>query len=206
MTRPAPNLDVPASRGLLSPVGWPSLTGGAAVWVFMTVELITFGMFLVGHAWGWRVEPEAMEAGRALLHPVSATRGTVILLVGSWLAYRGVLAHESGEPRSAARWLGVAAVSGSLFSFNKIVEYGSPELADVTLSTNRFWFSYLFLTGLHLLHVLGGVALFAWLAATVGRGALPEDAPITPEAAAVYWHLVDLIWLLLFPIVYLMHP
>lgn len=146
-----------APRGARRPAGWHPLTGGTAVWVFMTVEVVTFGLFLMGHAWGWRSHREVFAASQDLLHVGSAVRGTGLLLVGSWLAYQAVLANAQGRHRVASRWLAVGAVAGLLFAVNKIIEDGTPELAGLTLSTNAFWFSYLFLTGLHLLHVLGGV-------------------------------------------------
>lgn len=183
-----------------------SLTGGTAVWIFMTVEVVTFGMFLLAFAWGWREQGEVYRAAQALLHPGSGARGTAILLVGSWFAYQGVLDNHAGRARATAGWLGAAAVAGILFSVNKIVEYSSPELADVTLSTSAFWFSYLFLTGLHLLHVLGGVLALAWIARGAARGEFGPERALTVEMVAAYWHLVDLIWVLLFPILYVMHP
>lgn len=182
---------------------WRPLTGGTAVWVFMTVELVTFGMFLLGHAWGWRSEPDAYVQGQALLHPASGLRGTVLLLLGSGLAYQGVLAFEQGQRRASAAWLLAAAAAGLAFAINKGLEYADPALAQVTLSTSTFWFGYIFLTGLHLLHVLGGVAALPWLAWQVGRG---RAEALTVQAGAAYWHLVDVIWVLLFPILYLMRP
>ncbi len=202
----APHSRAPASVVAALPARWRPLTGGTAVWVFMSVEVATFGLFLLGHAWGWRGQPAVFAASQDLLHVGSAVRGTALLLWGSWLAYQGALAHGAGRHAVAGRWLAAASVAGLLFSVNKVAEYGSAELAGVTLSTNGFWFSYLFLTGLHLLHVLGGVALFAWLAWSCSRGPVAEDAPMSVDTAAVYWHLVDLIWVLLFPILYLMRP
>lgn len=182
---------------------WQPLTGGTAVWVFMMVEVFTFGLFMLGHAWGWRSEPQAFADSQALLHVDSGVRGTVMLLVGSWFAYQGVLSHGQDRHRASAGWMLAAALTGLAFSVNKIAEYMSPELAGVTLSTNAFWFSYLFLTGLHLLHVIGGVGFLGWLSLSLRRG---EADPLTVEAAGAYWHLVDVVWILLFPILYLMHP
>ncbi|MCK6504881.1 cytochrome c oxidase subunit 3 [Myxococcota bacterium] len=191
------------SADTLSPPRWRPLTGGTAVWVFMTVELVTFGMFLLGHAWGWRSEPDAYRQGQALLHPASGLRGTVLLLLGSGLAYQGVLAFEESRRRASAAWLLAAAAAGLAFAVNKVLEYADPALADVTLSTSTFWFGYLFLTGLHLLHVLGGVAVLPWLAWRAWQG---QAEALTVQAGAAYWHLVDVIWVLLFPILYLMQP
>ncbi len=183
---------------------WHPLTGGAAVWIFMAVEVVTFGLFLLGHAWGWRSEPEVFAQAQALLHPGSAVRGTALLVGGSWLAYQAVLRREGEPAMDVSRALAGAAGLGVLFTLNKIAEYAS--LGGVNLSTNAFWFSYLFLTFLHLLHVIAGIGFFAWLAWKCRGGAPAPDDPISVEAAAAYWHLVDLIWVLLFPLLYLLHP
>lgn len=185
---------------------WQPLTGGTAVWVFMSVEVLTFGLFMLGHAWGWRSEPQLFAESQALLHVDSGLRGTVILLVGSWLAYQGVLANAQDRPATSAAWLASASVAGLAFTVNKVAEYLSPELAQVSLSTNGFWFSYLFLTGLHLLHVIGGVGFLGWLALRVRAGGHGSADPLTVEAGAAYWHLVDVVWVLLFPVLYVMHP
>jgi nitric oxide reductase NorE protein len=181
-----------------------SLAGGTVVWVFMGIEVLTFGLFLVGHAWGWRTEAASFAAAQARLHPDSGLRGTAMLLVGSWLAYEGVLANAAA--RRAGPWLYAAAAAGAAFCVNKGLEYASPSLAGISLSAGAFWFSYLFLTVLHLLHVAAGVIVLAVLAFRADRGAYGPAAALPVEAGAAYWHLVDLIWLLLFPILYRMHP
>ena len=182
-----------------------ALTGGPAIWLIMAVEAITFGMFFLYFADGWSSDTTAFAASQALLHPDSAALGTILLLTGSWTAYIGVLKCEEQRGRVAARWFFATAVLGTLFCANKLVEYS--HLSGVNLSTNGFWFAYLFLTGLHLLHVLGGVIGFGALVvlATQERTVDEEDL-LWFQAGAVYWHLVDVIWLLLFPIIYLMHP
>lgn len=185
---------------------WRPLTGGSVVWVFMTVEIVTFGLFLLVFAAGWRDQREVYAAAQALLHRDSGLRGTALLLLGSGLAYGGVLQNASGKARNTSLLLVGAAITGVAFSVNKIAEYASPSLADVSLSTNDFWFAYLFLTGLHLLHVIGGVGFLVYVAARARSGAYGPTNALTIEACAAYWHLVDLVWLLVFPILYLMHP
>lgn len=187
-------------------IRYAPLTGGTAVWIFMGVEVLTFGLFLLGHAWGWRTEPQVFAESQALLHPVSGVRGTLLLLVGSGLVVQGVLANHADRPQAAMGWLLAGAAAGLLFSVNKLLEYADPALAHVTLSTNSFWFSYLFLTGLHLLHVLGGVGILAVLAWRLRAGVYGPTNALGVEAGAAYWHLVDIIWVLLFPVLYLMHP
>lgn len=193
------------------PSSAPPLTGGTAVWVFMAVEVVTFSLFLLVFAAGWRAQPDVYAAAQALLHPDSGLRGTVLLMLGSGTAYGAVVANRGDQVGgAAARWttfaLALTALLGVAFSVNKVLEYRSPSLAGVSLSTSPFWFTYLFLTGLHLLHVVGGVLAFGWLAVRANAGAYGAERPETVEAAAAYWHLVDVVWLLVFPVVYLMHP
>jgi nitric oxide reductase NorE protein len=186
---------------------WQPLTGGTAIWVFMAVEVLTFGLFLLHHAWGWAGSAEVMAEGRARLHVDSATLGTVVLLLGSWAAYEGVLACEEGRGRPGALWFLGTAASGLVFTVNKIGEYASPELAGISLSESRFWFSYLFLTGLHLAHVVLGIGGFLWLAGQAWRARSGEgEGLLAVQAGAAYWHLIDVVWLLLFPVLYLMSP
>lgn len=188
-----------------TPSTWRPLTGGTAIWVMMAVEVATFGMFLLYFAWSWVGNAAAFLESQAQLHLGAATFGTVLLLLGSFAAYQGVLACEGGRLRAGAGWMVATAVTGLAFSANKLIEYS--HLEGVGLSTNAFWFSYLFLTGIHLLHVLAGVGGFAWLAwrAWSGHGDEGEEL-LHVEAGAAYWHLVDVIWLLLLPILYGMRP
>lgn len=195
-----------ASEPSAAPERWRPLTGGTAVWLFMCVEVVSFGLLLLGHAHGWRGEGDVYREAQALLHVDSGVRGTAVLLVGSGLAYQAVLSNAAGRPRATAGWLVASAVAGLAFSANKILEYASPELAGVTLSTNGFWFSYLFITALHLLHVLGGIGILFYLAVQAARGVYGPDNTLNIEAGAAYWHLVDVTWILVFPILYLMHP
>ncbi|MFT7519530.1 MAG: nitric oxide reductase NorE protein [Kiritimatiellia bacterium] len=171
----------------------------------MVVEVVTFGLFLLHHAWSWAGQIDVYMESQAQLHISSATLGTILLLIGSWSAYQGVLACEKQRGRFGALWLAATTLSGLLFLANKVLEYSY--LQGVSLSTNGFWFSYLFLTQLHLLHVLAGVGGFAWLAFRAYRGQTNEgEGLLSVQAGAAYWHLIDVVWLMLFPILYLMHP
>lgn len=182
---------------------WQPLVGGTVIWVFMTVEVLTFGMFLLWHAASWRQDPAGFAAAQAHLDVASGALGTVLLVLGSAAAYLAVLARERGANRRAAGWLLAGAGMGVLFTLNKLREYAPHLAAGLSLSSHPFWFSYYFLTFLHLLHVIAGVVVFCVLAWRARRGTLALQ-PI--EAGAAYWHLVDVIWLLLFSILYGMHP
>lgn len=179
------------------------LSGGTVIWLFVGVELLTFGMFFVGFATARRSDPALFLAGQEQLHALSGAINTAVLLCGGWLAARGVLANRSGESRKTALCFVGAAITGLIFMAIKLHEYSEVFATGVTLSTNSFWFFYLFVTGLHFLHVLAGVGFLLPTAWHASQGAYGPDDPSTIEAVAVFWHLVDLIWVFLFPLIYL---
>ncbi|MCO4762544.1 MAG: cytochrome c oxidase subunit 3 [Myxococcales bacterium] len=180
------------------------LPGGPAVWIFMTVELVTFAMFLLGHAYGWRSDPTGYSAAQDLVHQGTGALNTAILLVASWGAARAVHANRrQGAGAAASRWWLLTGTTGLMFAGLKLHEYADLFGQGLSLSTHDFWFMYFFLTFLHLLHVLGGVAFAFWAAVRAKGGAFGPSAPLAVEAGATYWHFVDLIWLLLFPTLYL---
>ncbi|MBW2241152.1 MAG: cytochrome c oxidase subunit 3 [Deltaproteobacteria bacterium] len=179
------------------------LPGGTVIWLFVAIELLTFGLFFVGFAWARRSNPAPFLAGQGQLHPLLGAINTGVLLSGGWLAARGVLANRSGKTRATAAFLTGAAVSGILFMAIKLHEYADVFEAGVSLSTNTFWFFYLFLTGLHFLHVLAGVGFLLPTAWRAAGGAYGPENRSTVEAVAVFWHMVDLIWIFLFPLIYL---
>lgn len=160
-------------------------------------------MFFVAFAAARRADPATFAAGQAQLHPLLGAIHTCVLLTGGWFAARGVLANRSDEAPTTAACLWGAAASGVIFMAIKTYEYTGVLGSGVTLSTSMFWFFYLFVTGLHFLHVLAGVTFLAPTAWRAGRGAYGPGDATTVEAVAVFWHLVDLIWVFLFPLFYL---
>ena len=178
--------------------------GGLVIWIFVAVELLTFGAFLAAFADGFRQEPLLFGTSQQLLHPLRGAINTAVLLTGSWLVARATVS----DPRTSPRWLFAAGMSGVVFSAIKISEYVDVFSAGISMSTNAFWFYYLFLTFMHLLHVVFGVGAMFWLTLRASRahreGSFSSFVP-SLEAGAVYWHLVDLIWIVLFPTIYLMH-
>lgn len=179
------------------------LSGGIVIWLFVAIELLTFGLFFMAFAASRRSDPEIFSAGQAQLHPLLGAINTGVLLCGGWLAARGALANRSDQPRLTAWCLGGAAATGLLFMGIKVREYADVFAAGISLSTDRFWFFYLFLTGFHFLHVLAGVGFLVPTAWRAAQGAYGPHERLPVEAVAVFWHLVDLVWIFLFPLLYL---
>ncbi len=177
-----------------------SLPGGEVIWLVVLLELLTFALFFLAFADSHTEAPDIYAQSQAKLHVGAATINTAILLIASWAAARAVLAHE--QPRKAGWFWVIAAVVGTGFMGIKSAEYISVFGDGIRLSTNSFWFYYLFLTFMHYLHVLAGIG-FAVAQAWRHLKQTPMMNKPGAEATAVYWHLVDLIWIVLFPLTYL---
>lgn len=179
---------------------WDTLPGGLLIWIVFLLEMGTFALFFVGFAWQSRQEASIFAASQAHLHPDLGTLNTLILLSGSWMVARAVFA--SRQHRAVVPWLVGTGLSGLAFLGIKGLEYAQIFAQGIRLSTNGFWFNYLFLTMLHNLHVVIGIYFLFYLAWRWSRGLPLPNGAHHLEAAALYWHLVDVIWVLLFPLIY----
>ena len=179
------------------------LPGGTVIWLFVAVELLTFGLFFLGFAVARRADPASFAAGQSQLHPLLGVINTCVLLTGGWFAARGVLANRNDDKSGVSANFWAAAATGVAFMAIKSYEYAGVLGDGISLSTSTFWFFYLFVTGLHFLHVMAGVGFLVPTAWRAARGDYGSAEPLTVEAVAVFWHLVDLIWVFLFPLFYL---
>jgi cytochrome c oxidase subunit 3 len=186
------------------------------MWLFLASEAMMFGS-LIMMAWLYRFQhPDGVAEAMAGLHYLLATANTFILLTSSLLMTLALTASEQGRPRRVRFSLLGAVLLGSLFLACKGVEYGLeyregllPGFAgDSPLyrpSAQLFMNLYFIATALHGVHVLVAVGLGLWLYVRLGRGNQPPNQAGTRlEMVSLYWHLVDGIWILLFPTLYLM--
>jgi len=129
---------------------------------------------------------------------------TLILVTSSWLVARALASARAGRRAELRRRLMAAMLVGSGFAVTKVLEYSGKISNGITLLTNDFFMFYFALTGIHFLHFIGGVAVLAWLWWSAG-----DEAPDGPflgwvESGGIYWHMVDLLWIILFPMLYLL--
>ncbi len=152
-----------------------------------------------------RENPELFRAGRALLSQPIGMANTVFLITGGWFMTIVLGKLRQGEAREAGRWMLATILSGLLFLALKGFEYVDKLNHGFDLHTNIFFTLYWLLTGFHLVHVLVAVVilLFMWRALQVGRYTASNHGDI--ESSAIFWHMCDLIWLLLYPVIYLLH-
>jgi nitric oxide reductase NorE protein len=176
-----------------------NLPGEAGLWVFIFADLAFFLLLFGLAAWDLGHARTAAAAGRDALTPAIGVANTLILLTGSWAAAMGTRA----VPRSqAAPWLYAAAASGVVFLALKVIEYAHVTGAGHALGESAFFTWYFFLTGFHAFHVACGIVLLATVAARLRRSGNAGEPLI--EAAGCYWHLVDLLWIGIFLLLYLL--
>lgn len=177
--------------------------GEQGTWVFlfgdMLVFAVFFGTFLVERA----AAPDAFDAGRQTLHLEVGLINTLVLLTSSLcvVVYLGALRAQDGA--TAARAAGTAVGCGALFVALKIYEYTSLTAAGHGPGAGDFYLYYFILTGLHLFHVCVGIAVLAALRSQARRTDLSSTRMAMIEGGACFWHLVDLLWIVLFPLLYL---
>ena len=178
--------------------GWgilEDLPGDPMIWVLICSELAAFGLFLGALGVARAIHPAVVAAGQAVLDSRLAGLNTIVLVTSGWAAARGTKAARTGQRRPARYWLLGAMALGGLFTAIKLAEYAEEIGRGIGLETSTFFTLYFLLTGFHLLHVCLGVVILAVVcrrAETVGV-----------ETGTAFWHMVDLVWIVMFPILYL---
>lgn len=189
------------------------------MWLFLATEVLFFGATFVGYTVYRIAYPEAFAAGSQHLDLRMGTANTAILLCSSYLVALAVHAsREENRGRMARRCLGAAAFLGCAFLAVKGYEWhhvwkeglfpgrgdGFGELGGSTEGALLFFGFYFAMTGFHALHVGIGVAVLAGLSAVSGRrGWRRAGNRSVVELGGLYWHFVDIVWLFLFPLLYL---
>lgn len=172
------------------------LPGELVMWVLIISELAVFGAaLLIVLALRLR-DPAGFAAAQDQLHRASAGINTIVLLTSGLAA--AFAEHAAAETRrgAARAWIGVAVALGAVFLTLKGVEYADTAGRGLGMQTHVFFTFYWLLTLFHAAHVIAGMIILALVA-------LRAD-PQPVEAGAQFWHMVDLVWVLLFPVIYLL--
>jgi nitric oxide reductase NorE protein len=171
------------------------LPGEPMMWVLIVSELLVFGAGLVAFMAMRLTDPTGFAEAQAHLHRVGAAFNTVVLVTSGLFAALAVRAAHAGRARRKQALLGAAMALGVVFLIVKGVEYADKAGQGISHETHAFFMFYYLLTGFHAAHVVAGIAL-------LGLVALVKD-PHATETGAAFWHMVDLVWVLLFPVIYL---
>ena len=179
------------------------IPGEGGTWVFLFGDMLVFGAFFVTFLVERAAFPEAFDVARATLHIGVGVLNTLVLLTSSLLVVLALNAMRAGVRSIATRAVAVAIAFGLVFIALKVFEYVSLGTAGHGPGSNPFYLYYFILTGLHLFHVCLGLAALTFVLTQTRRTELSPNRTALVESGACFWHLVDLLWIFLFALLYL---
>ncbi len=177
--------------------------GGVLIWIVIYLELVTFGMAILALAYYGNQERTLFHESSMHLNRFIGTINTIFLLTSGLFVALGVNAFKAKKHLLAARWFHFAVWGGLGFLVLKMFEYYQKLEAGLTMDYNSFFTFYWLLTAFHWIHVLVGMVILLIIRRTIIKkqaAASLEDI----EAGAAFWHMCDLVWLLLYPMLYLL--
>ncbi len=182
-------------------VGYESAKLG--MWLFLATELLLFGGLFAAYTIFRAKYPALFEEQHLELNKTLGALNTVILIFSSLTMAMGVTSIQRGNRKLLTIFLAITILCGVLFGVNKYFEYSAKIHHHIYPSTSLFFALYYMMTGLHMLHVLAGVIILTVLLVLNVRGKFSTTYNAPVEIGGLYWHLVDLIWIYLFPLLYL---
>jgi len=180
------------------------LPGVDGVWVFIGADSVIFAILFLSFMQERLHNPAVFEASRHTLNMNLGGLDTLILLTSSWTVALAIQALKRDLVGLVPRYLLGGVLTGLMFVVSKSIEYFEKFAHGITPATDPFYMWYFTLTGIHLTHVLVGTSLLTYLWINSRRGAYSSSRRAVPECVASFWHLVDLLWIVLFPLLYLM--
>jgi heme/copper-type cytochrome/quinol oxidase subunit 3 len=173
-------------------------TGRLAVWWVVGSEIVIFGGLLASYIMHRLAHPE-WAAHAIHTNTWAGAFNTLVLLTSSLSAVLGHYAAEQGDGKKAARYLWLTMLGGGTFLVVKAFEWSHEISLGYTITANAFWAFYYTAAGLHALHVIGGVVIMG----IISRDCLKNQELHRVELIGIYWHFVDLVWIFLFPLLYI---
>lgn len=180
------------------------LPGDLAIWIFIFAELSVFGILFLAFAFARKYNLEIFNEGQLALVKTYGALNTVVLITSSYFVVNAVNAIKLNLSIHCTRWLFLALLTGSIFVIIKIIEYKEKFVAGYDLDTNLFFMFYFVLTFFHFMHVILGMIILIVVAIKAHKGDYSSQNHTGVETGASYWHMVDLVWIILFPLVYVM--
>ncbi|MBU2582579.1 MAG: cytochrome c oxidase subunit 3 family protein [Alphaproteobacteria bacterium] len=172
------------------------LPGDLMMWVLIVSELLVFCAALIAFLGVRITDPAGFAHDQALLDRTMGAANTIVLISSGFFAALAVAARQRDLRRTARAWLVAAAGLGFVFLVVKGVEYWGKATLGIGIETSPFFTFYYLITGFHAAHVIAGIVILALVARF--------DSVRNMETGVAFWHMVDLVWVLLFPIIYLL--
>jgi len=186
-----------------SAVAKDPLPGDLAIWFVIMAEMLVFGVFFIVYVVVRSQNVELFNEYQLELHRIGGVINTVVLITSSYFVAMGIYAIRNGNVQRTGNMLLLALLMGAIFVGVKIWEYSHVFGAGIHLSTNTFYTFYISLTFFHFMHVIMGMVILGALYYFLRQGKYTAADHHGIETGASYWHMVDLVWVVLFPLVYI---
>lgn len=181
------------------------LPGDFAIWIFIFAELLVFGVLFAAYAFARSAHVDLFNTSQQTLNRAYGFANTLVLVTSSYFVARATLSIKAGRGTACGNWLAGALGLGGVFLVLKLMEFHQDFAQGITLSTNLFYMFYLALTFFHFMHVVMGMAILAVVAYKAYTGGYSAENHTGVETGGSYWHMVDLVWIILFALVYVIH-
>ena len=199
-----PTVPTTAPAPLPAQPGAGRIPGSKAMWVGIFCEITEFALLFAVFFIARAHHPEAFQAGPERLSLLAGTGYTLMLLTSGWCVARALHAMRRGDKRATVRWMLAGFVFGLGYPAIKIFELQRNFALGLDGSAGVFIVSYYYLTFTHLVHVFWGLLGMLWVITRTGFGAYTQEEHSGLEAFACYWHVTDMIWLMIFPMFYIL--
>ena len=176
--------------------------GDGHIWLMVLGDLIIFGAYFIIFMIYRAMKPQEFLASQQHLNISIGVLNTLVLLASSWFIARSVRAARAGGHCAAVRLTRFGGLCGVAFILIKAYEWSTETAAGHTISSNNFFMFYYMLTGVHLFHVLLGLLILGIVARELRNPR--RQRMFMVESGATYWHMVDLLWIVIFALLYVM--
>ena len=183
--------------------GSSHIPGDLGIWLFVAGDMLVFSAMFMVYAFYRSAEPALFHLSQQQLNQDFGLANTFLLLTSSWFVVIAVRGARAGFNRLSMGMFAAALMCGLGFLIAKGLEYSEKFDHGITMMTNDFFMYYFVLTGLHGFHVVLGVSGLSYLIWRARKPSYDAGDIRVFETGATFWHMVDLLWIILFPLLYL---
>lgn len=178
------------------------IPGDLAMWIIIFAELLVFGIFFIAYAVVRINNVDMFNDSQLTLNREMGAINTILLITASYFVVMSIHALKNNTTKKSSHYLYAAIASGSLFILIKTLEFHDKMSAGIDIGTNTFYMFYFLLTLFHYFHVILGLMILFVVALKTRKGHYKADQTHAMETAGSYWHMVDLVWIIMFPLIY----
>ena len=198
--------EVPVAEYNVQTSNIKKLPGDLAMWFFILAELTVFAIFFIGFAIAENLNVEMFAQGKAQLHKVAGLINTIALITSSYFVAISLHSMREKKERQAVSRLVLALAFAGVYIVLKLWEYQALFAQGIDIETNTFFTLYFLITAFHFMHILLGMVILAYMAKNAYQDKYNDPNSENEfsgfESGASYWHMVDLLWIILFPLIY----